>query len=79
LPRPPECENIMLEMKTVPRLVGAIEVVRIEVRKRTARWLEHDEGARYHRCQIASEAALRELECIKSGTRSDSYRTSFMR
>ena len=69
----------MQEMRTIPRISGALDVVRIEVRKRTARWLEHDEAARYHRCQIASEQALKDLERIKSGTKSDSYRTSFMR
>ncbi len=56
-----------------------IEVVKTQVKKRTARWLEYDEGARYHRCQIASSQALRDLEAIKTGSGSEIYRHSFRR
>lgn len=72
---------MMTETQTVQVSIvdQVIEAVKTQVRKRTARWLEYDEGARYHRCQIASNQALKDLEAIKSGTKSDSYRHSFMR
>jgi len=66
-------------IQTVSIFDQFIEVVKTQVRKRTARWLEYEEGARHHRCQIASNKALRELEGIKTGTRSESYRHSFIR
>ncbi|MFW9919004.1 MAG: hypothetical protein ACFFED_05345 [Candidatus Thorarchaeota archaeon] len=56
-----------------------VESIKSQVRKRTARWLEYDEGARYQRCEIASAQALKDLEALKSGTRADSYRSSFLR
>ena len=56
-----------------------IDVVKTQVKKRTARWLTYDEGARYHRCQVASAQALKDLEAIKNGTRSEGYRHSFIR
>ena len=70
----------MMEMQTVPRIRQFVETVKTEVKKRTGiRWLEHDEAAKVHRCQIASNQALKDLEALKSGARSDVYRSSFVR
>ena len=66
-------------VQTVSIIDQVIEVIKTQVRKRTARWLEYEEGARHHRCQIASNKALGELEGIKTSTRSESYRYSFLR
>ncbi len=56
-----------------------VETIKTQVRKRTARWIEYDEGARYQRCEAASAQALKDLEALKSGTRSNVYRSSFYR
>jgi len=57
-----------LRTKQVSRISQITETVKLSVRKRTTRWLSHDEGARFQRCHIASEQALRELEHLKSGS-----------
>jgi len=61
------------------RIGQIVESIKAQVRKRTARMLEYDEGARYQRCEIASAQALKELEALKSGVRSENYRSSFIR
>ncbi|MDF1539813.1 MAG: hypothetical protein P1Q69_13015 [Candidatus Thorarchaeota archaeon] len=66
-------------VQTTSMIDHVIEVVKTQVRKRTARWLEYEEGARYHRCQIASGQALRNLEAIKTVSGSEIYRHSFRR
>ena len=68
-----------MEMKSVSKVTQIIEAVKTSVKNRTARWLEYDEGVRYHRCQLASNQALRELEQIKNGVRGESYKSSFYR
>lgn len=68
-----------MEMKSVSKVTQIIEAVKTSVRNRTARWLEYDEGARYHRCQLASNQALKELEQLKNGVRGESYKSSFYR
>jgi len=61
-------------------MIGQIvEVIKAQVRKRTAREVTYDEGARYQRCEAASAQALKDLEQLKSGTRSGIYRSSFYR
>ncbi|MFW9848644.1 MAG: hypothetical protein ACFFF4_05860 [Candidatus Thorarchaeota archaeon] len=70
----------MMELETVPRIRQLVETVKTEVKKRTGlRWLEHDEAVRAHRCQIASDQALRDLEAVKSGARAGSNRTGYFR
>ena len=69
-----------MEIQTVPMLRQVVEAVKTQVKKRTGmRWLEHDEAAKAHRCQIASTQALKDLEALKSGARAANYRTSFYR
>ena len=69
-----------MEIQTVPMLRQVVEAVKTQVKKRTGmRWLEHDEAAKAHRCQIASTQAMKDLEALKSGARADNYRTSFFR
>ncbi|MFW9954328.1 MAG: hypothetical protein ACFFD3_07230 [Candidatus Thorarchaeota archaeon] len=68
-----------MEMQTVTVLRQMVEVVKTQVRKRTARWLEYEEGARYHRCEIAAQQALNDLERIKTSGRVDSLRNGFTR
>jgi hypothetical protein len=70
----------MMEIQTVPKLRQFVESLKTQVKKRTGiRWLEHDEAAKVHRCQLASAQALKDLEALKSGARGDNYRTSFYR
>ena len=65
-----------LETKHESRIGQIAETVKLSVRKRTTRWLTHDEGARFQRCEMASAQALRELEQLKSGAM---YRTGISR
>ena len=69
----------MMEIGALSRIQSVIEEVKTAVRRFIVPEIKYDEAARVHRCTIASEQAMKDLEMIKSGGKSDSYRNSFFR
>ncbi|MHA1907341.1 MAG: hypothetical protein ACW98Y_08610 [Candidatus Thorarchaeota archaeon] len=69
----------MMEVSTVSRIQSVIEEVKSAVRRFIVPEIKYDEAARVHRCTIASEQAMKDLEQIKSGGKSGSSRHSYMR
>jgi hypothetical protein len=69
----------MMEVSAVSRIQAVIEEVKTVVRRIIVPEHTYDEAARVHRCTIASEQALKELEEIKTGRKSVSYRTGIFR
>ena len=69
----------MMETSAVSRIQAVIEEVKTVVRRIIVPKITYDEAARLHRCTIASEQALKELEQIKTGGKSASYRTNIFR
>ena len=71
--------NKMMEVSAVSRIQAVIEEVKTVVRRIIKPELAYDEAARVHRCTIASEQAMKELEQIKRGRKSTSYRSNIFR
>ncbi|MHA1615048.1 MAG: hypothetical protein ACTSW7_04875 [Candidatus Thorarchaeota archaeon] len=69
----------MMEVSTVSRIQAVIEEVKTIVRRIIDPEVTYDEAARVHRCTIASEQALKELEQIKNGGKPSPYRTNIFR
>ncbi|MFW9848067.1 MAG: hypothetical protein ACFFF4_02940 [Candidatus Thorarchaeota archaeon] len=69
----------MVAVNAVVRIQSVLAEVKSTVRRIVRPEVEYDEAARAHRCMVASEQAMNELEHIKSGGRSDLHRTSFIR
>ena len=69
----------MMESSAVSRIQAVIEEVKTTVRRFIVPEVKYDEAARVHRCTIASEQALKDLEQIKTGGKPSPYRTSIFR
>ena len=69
----------MMESSAVSRIQAVIEEVKTTVRRFVVPEIKYDEAARVHRCTIASEQALKELEQIKTGSKPNSYRHGIFR
>jgi len=69
----------MMKTSAVSRIQAVIEEVKSTVRRFIVPEIKYDEAARLHRCTIASEQALKDLEKIKTGAKMDNYRSSFVR
>ncbi|MHA1908242.1 MAG: hypothetical protein ACW98Y_13165 [Candidatus Thorarchaeota archaeon] len=69
----------MMKIGALSRIQAAITEVKTAVKRFIVPEIKYDEAARVYRCSKASEHALRDLENIKSGAKTDIYRSSFSR